>query len=339
MATRKTGKTGKPGKAGKTSKKRKTGKKSLSGLNKKTPTRKSGTGKKDQATRIILTTIAAGVAGIAGYLGWRYYKKHFAKKDDQDIPILDTTITTPPPLPPIKETKTHTGGGSGTKSRDDSFPLKNGSKGEHVRNVQRALINKYGSKVLPRYGADGDFGSETAAALKKNGYGDTITESTYNLIVGTGSVSDASSLAEKFQQAAFSRNFSAVMQLLGNLKSKQDYQQVSTAFAKTRLRGVRQTLVNGLLSSFTNGEQKQKIGMEFVRMGLQYDGNKYSLSGFGGRTIITTTPATVWISASQSIQVPSSMILGNEVSNNLGFTLFENNRKYFVVKTDAVKYL
>jgi hypothetical protein len=33
--------------------------------------------------------------------------------------------------------------------------------------LQEALIAKYGKQILPRYGADGDFGSEMAAALKK----------------------------------------------------------------------------------------------------------------------------------------------------------------------------
>jgi hypothetical protein len=33
------------------------------------------------------------------------------------------------------------------------------------------------------------------------------------------------------------------------------------------------------------------------------------------------------------------MVLGNEVTQRLDFTLFENNNKYFLVKTQSVKYL
>lgn len=42
--------------------------------------------------------------------------------------------------------------------------LRTGSKGDHVKELQRALM-KAGQK-LPRYGADGDFGDETEVALK-----------------------------------------------------------------------------------------------------------------------------------------------------------------------------
>lgn len=44
--------------------------------------------------------------------------------------------------------------------------LKKGSKGTVVKYVQLALIEIYGYE-LPKYGADGDFGNETVAAVKK----------------------------------------------------------------------------------------------------------------------------------------------------------------------------
>lgn len=46
------------------------------------------------------------------------------------------------------------------------FPLKKGSKGEKVRELQNILIG-INPSVLPKYGPDGDFGSETEAALFK----------------------------------------------------------------------------------------------------------------------------------------------------------------------------
>jgi hypothetical protein len=49
------------------------------------------------------------------------------------------------------------------------FPIQAGSKGDMVKQLQNALIAAYGSEALPKYGADGDFGSETTAALKKYG--------------------------------------------------------------------------------------------------------------------------------------------------------------------------
>ena len=129
------------------------------------------------------------------------------------------------------------------------------------------------------------------------------------------------------------------MSLLKNINGKDHYQQVSNSFMQHRLHGVRQTLVNGLLNSFSNEDQKQKIRFEFIRIGLQYDGSKWSLSGFDGQAIVTKEPATVWVTATESIQVPALMVLGNEVTKRLDYTLFENNNKYFLIKTQSIKYL
>ena len=66
-------------------------------------------------------------------------------------------------------------GGSGSSSsggyvpppvstKNDNFPLKKGSRGERVKELQRILL-KYNPNALPNYGVDGDFGSETENAL------------------------------------------------------------------------------------------------------------------------------------------------------------------------------
>lgn len=211
--------------------------------------------------------------------------------------------------------------------------------------MQQALIGKYGSSILPKYGADGDFGSETLNALKKKGYPTIISESTFNVLVqgggsgGSSSKASASTLAKKLYDAAMAKNLTTVLGLLKQMSGKDDYQQVSTSFMDHRIHGVRQTLVNGLLNSFASDDQKEKIRMEFIRMGLQYDGSKWSLSGFDGKPIVTKEAATVWVSPTQSIAVPPMMVLGHEVTQRLDYTLFENNGKYFLVKTQSVNYL
>ena len=55
-----------------------------------------------------------------------------------------------------------TGGGGTPTPTTEKFPLKKGSKGELVKQLQLAL----GVDKLPRFGADGDFGTETLNALK-----------------------------------------------------------------------------------------------------------------------------------------------------------------------------
>jgi hypothetical protein len=307
------------------------------------------TPQKSSAEKIVLTTLTIGAAGVMGYLGLQLWKKHRQNKAANLDTEIDTITTAPIKeikLPPIKPDVIYTPPKDTThsthsSSRNDDFPLKKGSKGDAVRQLQNALIGKYGTSILPKYGADGDFGSETQAALKKKGLPVMVTESVFNVITqgaDSGGSSDTA-LAEQLHKAAETKNFSSAISLLKKISSKEHYQQVSNSFLPLRLRGVRQTLVNGMLTSFKDESQKSQIRMEFIRMGLQYRNNKFSLSGFDGKPLVTKVPATVWSSPSQSVQVPAMMVVGNEVTTRLDYTLFENNGKYYLIKTETVKYL
>lgn len=317
--------------------------------------------KKQKRKRIVITTLAVGAAGILGYFGWQYYKKKKAKNNDEpdvafkkkateepkpvyvDTPVYIPVIkpkTKPKPkqqviydnpyleVPPVSK---------------DEFPLKRGSKGEKVRALQEALIAKYGKQILPRYGADGDFGSEMAAALKKLKFPATIEQSTYNVLMQgqkVNSDNSGNSLAKQFIAAATKKDFTLTIQLLKRLKSKDDYKEVSSEFKNYRIGGgVRQTLVNALLNIFSKEDQKQAIRFEFLRMGLQFDGKKWSLDGFDGVSIVTIEPTTIWVNANQAIKVPAKMVLGNEVTKRLDYTLFENNGKHFLVQTKSITQL
>jgi hypothetical protein len=312
--------------------------------------------KKKAKSNIILTTLAVGAAGILGYLGWQYYKKRKASKNAaadfntllqsstatyQPSGTAADTTTTPTYVAPVTTTTTGQKTTSTASTASNSgFPLKKGSKGSLVKALQQALIAKYSASILPKYGADGDFGSETVTAVAKAGLPATIDESTYYVFVqGSSSVTDKSALAAKFLTAASNKDFNTVMSLLKQMSTKEDYRQVSNIFVQSILRGVRQTLVNGLLGSFTNETQKQQIRYEFIRMGLKYDGSKWSLDGFDGKPIVTVEPTNVWLNATESVGVPASMVLGAEVSRKLDYTLFENKGRYFLVATRSVKYL
>lgn len=312
------------------------------------------TNKKQKKKKIVLTTLAVGAAGILGYFGWQYYKKKkekndpepdviFKKKPEQDLPpvIIDTPRYNPTPRPKIKPKSkpNYDYPAIDIPVSKEGFPLKRGSKGEKVRALQDALIAKYGRQVLPRYGADGDFGPEMAAALKKLKLPLSIDESTYNVLV-QGHKETNGSLAQQIYVAANKTDFNQTIQLLKRLKSKDDYKTTSEEFKNYRLNGgVRQTLVNGLLNTFTKEEQKQAIRFEFLRMGLQFDGSKWSLSGFDGLSIVTIEPTTIWVNADEAIKVPAKMVLGNEISQRLDYTLFENNGKHFLVQTKSVRPL
>ena len=314
------------------------------------------TNKKSQKKKIVITTLAVGAAGILGYFGWQYYKKKKAANKDADADINFRRKTVADPIPVITDTPVYQPiikPKSKPKpkpvyqnpyvdvnpvSRDD-FPLKRGSKGDKVRAMQEMLIAKFGKQILPRYGADGDFGPEMSAALKKLKMPPSIDESTYNVLMQGHKVT-STSLAQQIFAAASKGDFAGTVKLLKQLKNKDDYRTTSDEFKNYRLGGgVRQTLVNGLLNTFTKEDQKQAIRFEFLRMGLQFDGNKWSLSGFDGVSIVTIEPATVWVNSTETIQVPAKMVLGNEVSKRLDYTLIENNGKHFLVQTKSIQPL
>jgi len=90
------------------------------------------------------------IAGVLAVVGIYYVVKYYKGKKTE-------SIATPEP---IKETPAPTPTSSGV------FPLKKGSKGAKVKEVQAILI-KIDKSLLPKFGADGDFGSETEGAVVK----------------------------------------------------------------------------------------------------------------------------------------------------------------------------
>ncbi len=307
---------------------------------------KAKSGKKQQKKKIIVATVAVGAAGILGYFGWQYLKKRREGKKTGDMDAVLKTINktsyseVSPVYNPPKPKAIVSSSIAIPKATIDvsGFPLKKGSKGNNVRLMQEALITKYGKSILPKYGADGDFGTETANALKKAGLPATINESTFNVLTQAVKV-DGSSLGKELYNVTVAKNYSKVLSLLKKMQSVEDYTSANEVFKQNRINGVRQTIVNGLLNTFTTDTQKQQIKFEFLRIGLQFDGNKWSLSGFDGKSIVTTENTTVWVNATEGVKVPARMVLGNEVTRRLDYTLFENNGKYFLVTSSTVTYL
>jgi peptidoglycan hydrolase-like protein with peptidoglycan-binding domain len=299
---------------------------------------------KQRKKKLIITTLAVGATGILGYFGWQYFKKKKqAKANHADIDTIINNMEQPivlqpnPPKLKVKQpTRTYTP--PPVDQRTDDFPLKKGSKGENVRKLQEALITKYGKSVLPKYGADGDFGSEMVSALKKLGLPATITESTLN-VIAQGTTVNPATIGKDLYKAAVAKDYSKTISLLKKMRSVDDYTAANNVFKQERIAGVRQTIVNGLLNVFSAESQKQAIKFEFLRIGLQFDGSKWSLSGIDGLPIVTMVPTSVWLNASESVKVPARMVLGNEVTKRLDYTLFENKGKYFLVQTKTIQYL
>ncbi|MFA6923607.1 MAG: peptidoglycan-binding domain-containing protein [Bacteroidales bacterium] len=287
--------------------------------------------------KLILIGLGTAAAGVATFFGWNYVKKFFKPKNEipdfnnneKDILPSSNSIISPKKNIVIPSNK---------NSRNDDFPLKKGSKGAKVKTLQEYLISKYGKTILPKYGADGDFGDETVSALKKSGIPEVIDESTYNVLV-SGNAIEPKTLAQTLYNAAVSKNINLVLQSLKSMKTTKDYSAVSETFKEYRFGMVRKTLVNGMLDSFTSESDKQKIRLEFSRMGLKYDGSKWSLSGIPGRTLITICPARIWKSAKESMKVSENTVLGIELGQKGEYSAFENNGQSFIVKSNSVNYL
>jgi hypothetical protein len=290
--------------------------------------------------KIILIGLGVVAAGVGGYFGYEWWQKRKAAQDDSG----DSGDALPPP--PDKKTF-HTGvtTGSGSSSGNDEFPLKRGSKGSKVKSLQRALIAKFGKSILPKYGADGDFGNETVSGLKRAGLPSEVDQATYESLVSgvgvsAGSSIDAAGIGKSLVDAAVAGDVSAMLPGLQKMSSTDDYTTVNKEFENYNIGGVRKTLVNGLLSALSDENQKQQVRLEFSRMGLKYNGSKWSLSGIVGAVPIMTIEATyVWASPKEAVKVPASMILGTEVEERGGYTLFENNGRHFLVKTKSIKTL
>lgn len=304
--------------------------------------------KKTRKRKIVVAGIAVAAAGVLGYFGWQYWKKKKAGRSGEDdasqaalpdSPVVDLPSVTPlavnSGIRPRKITSSPK-----RKKAKEGFPLRKGSKGDLVRQLQQALLAKHGKAILPKFGADADFGSETMAALKKLELPVTITESIFNVIVqGTRNTGDDTNIGKALYSATSLGDFKKVLALLKQMKGAEDYSTANDDFKKYRIRGVRQTIVNGLLGTFTGSQQNEQIKYEFLRIGLQFDGSKWSLPVLDGIPIITTIPTTVWINANKGVNVPARMVLGNEVSRKLDYSLFENKGKYFLVNTRCVKHL
>lgn len=322
------------------------------------------TDKNKKLKQILLVGVGLTATGVASYFGWQYLKKakEQGKKPSSFEPQADpipeykpTNTYTPPPS--NNNTYTDYGSGKDTNKVKDiadnvynvynsipkkdktAFPLKKGSKGDKVRQLQQALIAQHGASILPKYGADGDFGSEMANALKKLNYPTKVTESLFNVITSSKGA-NTNSLAKQLVKALSQHDFPKVISLLQQIKSVSEYTTTSDEFKTMRVNGgVRQTLVNGCLNAFLDSKQKQTIRMEFLRMGLKFDGKKWTLSGLDETAfeqLITIRPTNVWIDAFNHTQVQRNTILGRPLAKRLDLILFENNGQHFMVRAGDV---
>src|SRR5204862_283247 len=88
--------------------------------------------------------IGLGVAatGALSYFGWQYWKKHKSQSEEDtssDAPDF-SPVSTPSYTPPKPKSNP-------TPSRNDSFPLKNGSKGGKAKAGHPVSFLQHGIKI------------------------------------------------------------------------------------------------------------------------------------------------------------------------------------------------
>jgi len=83
--------------------------------------------------------------------------------------------------------------------KNEYFPLKKGMYGDLVYQLQRALQLSYGREILPVYGADRSFGTETQNAIKEKYGVSVVSEALYSQITGK-TVAKSSSIYDPIRE-------------------------------------------------------------------------------------------------------------------------------------------
>jgi len=150
---------------------------------------------------------------------------------------------------------------------------------------------------------------------------------------------DAKTVAKNIHTSVLKKDFTKVYEQLRNLKNTKDYSAVNNVFKTLFVAGVRRTLVDGLLTTFKDSKQRDTLNKSFRAMGLKYNdkSKQWALSGVDQSLIITVNPTKVWKDPKTAVAVPASMVLGLQVCQRGNFTLFENDKQYFLVETKYIK--
>ena len=291
----------------------------------------------EKKTKYLLVGLGVVTVGAGAFLYLQHQKK---KKQSANDSITNSFTSNSLPIP--SKPSSHSG-----SSSSSGFPLKKGSKGTLVTNLQNALIKKYGASILPKYGADGGFGSETVNALASKGFPTIVTSEVFSqIVIGGGTTSNnsspTSSIAKSIHSALSQNSLTKALTALSRIKNVAGYSVVNSEFKKTRVGLVRKTLVTALLDQFYSSTKKKQINAEFYRIGLKYDGSKWALSGFYGLGIdqlITIEPTHIWDDDGRKMNVPTATILGEYLDANNGVTEFETlDRRRLFVKTTSISY-
>ena len=243
--------------------------------------------------KYIIYGIGAGAVLGGGYLLFNYLQDRKLMNQGNGLTVNNIVPTIPgitnPTLPTPRIPRLPRVG----------FPLRRGSRGNLVVQLQQGLLNKGGaaashirSTSIGRNGTpDGVFGGGTEKALRAGGFPSTVTEAVFDQITlgastsSAGSSTNAKAIADELVSAANRSNLFGTLNALKKMNNKADYLSVKSQLANRRVKNVRvSSPVTALLSvAFKSNEAaKVKIRAEFRRMGLRQNSRGiWTLSGLG----------------------------------------------------------
>lgn len=275
--------------------------------------------------------VTLGLA-IAGGAVWFFTRGGSDKKGKSSDLLLPDSTDKPTATKPTTTTTS-----TAPKWTAATFPLRRGMRGAAVKQMQQALMQRHGN-VLPRYGADGDFGGETEAALRGNGWPTEVSQAKFTEITsvlasgstGGGSTTQGSSIvgpvdAKVMAQAINGKDLKTIGQILLRMQTVADYSTVSNYLKKETTynkfgSGASRNLVNALMGDDMpwNFSARTAFATQLKRMGLKHDPNsdRWSLSGIPslGRVVrngaMTIAPTTAWDDQNRPVRIPGGVYLG-----------------------------
>jgi hypothetical protein len=317
-------------------------KKGLRGIDRKG---KATTSKRSvRPSRIFIYALALAALGGGGYLLYDHFRrKKFTASNSSDLvdtanarESVDTsTVYTSDTTTTASKKKT-----TARTTANDDFPLKKGSRGARVVQLQEALIKK-GAAIK----ADGIFGAATLSALKAQGYSNTVDETAFTKLTGSEPalkiVFNPTDLAKKLLSVANRSNIEDVLYILRQIKTVNEYSAVNEQYKKLLL--ISKTIVTHLLDyAFKdNAAASELIKVEFIRIGLKVnEAGIWSLQGIQlYKDLITIRPTIVIDAWNNRLPVKGNTILGDEVKIENGMTWFRSvDRTILKVPTQDVKY-
>jgi hypothetical protein len=307
--------------------------------------------KKGKVKKVLIWTTGGVVLAGLSWLGWKWYK---SKTEDNEkvvpdfstqAPSTEIPLPTTPHLPSPPSAYTPPSSGS-QNAGNNGFPIKRGSSGLNVKLLQQAINKLLKNRKIVE---DGSFGRETESALVELKQTPPFEFDEQRFRVFTASLRPGGAipvnakavgllLYKYWSNADFIRSLAA----LKLLNSTTQYSEANDYFKNNQLPGGRVSIVTGLISKFTQENQRQLIRAEFLRIGLKLNADgKWSLSGFDLPLFLKTIRTTqLTYPTGQAVNIPANVVVGSKIGKTGEYTVIKTAEGLTVsiLTKDLIRY-